>query len=151
MRSAMELNLDDLLDDGATFNAATLAAARKLAGRKPWRLTEAECLEAFRECVRELCDAYQMQPIQVRCYGWSNNTSARSQHDRRGRSIRLTGRRSVVTLLHLFAKCRQMQTTGNADRYWAMRWSINLFRAAFPSSFACCRFSGGLLVNENRN
>lgn len=144
MRSINELNLADVVDEAMTFRPEVLEACRVLARTKPWRGEWDARLTNLQDLGRSLCAAYGLEGWQVVHVGSRSGCSGASRVDRRLKRIQLTGRLSVVTVLHLFAR---VQGKSGLE---AIRWSINLFRRTFPKSFGRCRLVCGLLVNDGR-
>jgi hypothetical protein len=129
----------DVLDDGATFEPAALAAVRDLARGKPWQGTDAERLVKFNACAAALAAAYRFQPWTIALADESHP----AQIDEASHVLTVD-RLSVVTFLHFMALARGQNVVG------AMRWSINIFRRCFPRSFARMRQVGPYLVTPER-
>lgn len=148
------LNLDNLIQSGATFKREVLAACKALARTKPWQGDTAKRVSDLGACLSALVAGYSLSPIALKHVGSFGGCSGGSTLSPDGRSITLRGRISVVTLLHLFAKARTAQARGDAlvleDHVQAIRWSVNLFKRCFPISFGRCHLVGGLLVNDGR-
>ena len=104
---------------------------------------------AIGACLGELCDAYGLERYQLTHVGSRTGCSGDSRLRRELRRVELTGRLSVVTMLHLFAKARWGHR-GLTAHVQAMRWSLNIFKRCFPKSYSRCRLVGGLLVNDAR-
>ena len=146
------VTIEDVVNEAVTFKADALRAARDLARTKPWQGSFTKRLADLKKCLAALADAYGLQAITLKHDGNRAGTSATSDLARDGRKITMRGRLSVVTLFHLFAKCRAIQSGAGLDgqHFPAITWSVNLFKRKFPISFARCRLVGGLLVNDAR-
>lgn len=141
--------LDEMVNPRQRFSPAALTAVRALARSKPWLGVWDERFQRLATCLRELCSAYETDAWQLVHVGARSGCSGGSRLVADLNRIELTGRLSVVTMLHLFAKARFGATTG-ADHVRAIRWSATLFKRCFPISFSRCRVAGGLLVNDAR-
>lgn len=166
MPDIASLTVNDIVDDNATFRGDALRAMRELARTKPWQGGYQKRFDAIEYAFNRLVDVYDLVDA-----GWTIEhdgpdvgSSGGSRLDLDSRTVRLRGRISVVTMLHLFAKVRQVETQRNRDgslptdedgnplieldHYKAIRWSASLFKRKFPISFSRCRVENGLLVND---
>lgn len=154
------LSLDNLTGGRATFRAGVLAACRTLARTKPWQGDFDKRMADLGACLAGLVAAYELAPIELRHVGARNGDSGASAVSLDGKTITFSGRLSVVTLLHLFAKARTAQVRTCEpegaepltfeDHVQAIKWSICLFKRCFPISFGRCRLVAGILVNDGR-
>jgi hypothetical protein len=129
----------DVLDDGATFEPAALAAVRGLARGKTWQGTDAERLAKFNECAAALAAAYRFQAWTVALADAAHPASIDEEHH-----VLTVDRLSVVTFLNFMGHARGHDAVG------ALRWSINIFRRCFPRSFARMRQVGPYLITPER-
>lgn len=128
----------EVLDPPVRFKPATVAAVLRFKRLKPWRGSEQERIAKFKQLHADLCHAYgkaTMLQIGVLDGGDSGSSYYRPATD----TITLCGRLSVLTYLHEFAHAL------GRDEHGACRWSLNLFRQAFPISFARCLTDGHML------
>jgi len=148
-----ELDVEGVVDPNAEFAGGALRAVKLLARSKPWRGEFEKRFADFKACLDGLVKTYELAPITLKheCSRFGCSGGSDVSHD--GRTIMLRGRLSVVTLLHLFAKARQIQSgrwLGPDVHFAAIRWSVSLFSRKFPISFSRCRLVNGLLVNDSR-
>ena len=166
MPDIASLTLEDVVDETARYKADALRAMRDLARTKPWQGNYQKRFDAIEYAFNRLLEAYGLIDAgwTIEHHGPDVGTSAGSRIDPDARVVRLTGRLSVVTMLHLFAKVRQVEEQRNSDgslptdehgnplieldHYRAIRWSASLFKRKFPISFSRCRIEGGVLVND---
>jgi hypothetical protein len=131
----------EILDDRMTFKAEALRAVRRFARSKPWRGTLEERKAKFRRLNRALARAYGIaRPRLVFCRVGGNPEVGNGSYQPVTHTITLLGKLSVVTYLHEFGHARGYGERG------ACRFSVNLFRRAFPRSYARCRPMGHVLV-----
>ncbi len=129
-----------LLADGPEFPFEVIDAVKALARSKPWKGTLEERKAKFQAANEALADACDVKPLSI-LFGDLNGTSSlRSAYRRHQRTIYLSGKLSVVTYLHLLAAAMGLSPL---ERF---RWSLSLFAAYFPRSFARCRQDGLFLV-----
>lgn len=147
--NAIPETLEQMIDPNLTFPPNALRAIRALARTKPWQGDFDARFANLSTCLTALCEAYNLEPWQLVHTGDRAGCSGASGLKTRLKRINLTGRLSVVTMLHLFAKAREGYRTVE-DHGRAMRWSATLFKRCFPLSFSRCRLVGGLLVNDGR-
>jgi hypothetical protein len=74
---------------------------------------------------------------------FSGASSCQRRGDGRPAAITMRGKLSVVTFLHEFAHAL------GRDERGACRWSINLFRRAFPEQYARLQADGHTLRTAN--
>jgi hypothetical protein len=130
----------DVLNPRKCYKPAVIRAVRRFAKMKPWRGTIEERQEKFRWLNRALAEAYGVEEPQL-VFGTDESRDSGSSCYLPGlRTIILRGRLSVVSYLHEFAHFLY----GRSERT-ACAWSVNLFRRAFPKSFARCRSDGHML------
>ena len=144
-----QMTIDDVLDLNATFEPAVVRATRKLAKSKPWQGDFDDRLAKLQAWLNAVTTAYELDEISLTHTGPTAGDSGASTVVS-AKEISLSGRLSVTTVMHLFHKCRQIQTTRRLDHLKAIRWSVSLFAKRFPISFSRCRFEGGMLFNDNR-
>ena len=173
------LTLDDVIVPSKTYRRGIHSATRELALSRPWKGRWRERFASFKKWARACSEVYELRRVAVIHEGERCGDSGASTIDPDGETIILRGRLSVVTLLHLFAKCRRAQTlraSGHESSAEPLRpgarfdganaamaraidtqghreaiiWSVNLFKRRFPLSFSRCRFVGGMLYNDGR-
>jgi hypothetical protein len=133
----------EILDDRKTFKPAALAAVRRFARSRPWRGTLAEKKAKFERLNQELAEAYGIACPRLIFRGVEDNPTVGNGYYRpAAHTIALIGKLSVVTYLHEFGHAR------GYDERKACRFSVNLFRRAFPQSFARCSTMGHVLVRR---
>lgn len=140
MRVETNVTVADLVAEGAEFSPAIVEAVKAFARAKPWQGTIEERKAKFQAANEALVAACELQPVSV-LFGDLNGTSSLRSGYRPGqRTIYLTGKLSVVTYLHLFAKALGLKQRD------CFRWSLSLFAARFPRSYAACEQRGLFLV-----
>lgn len=119
-----------------TYRRGAIAAVRECNlwwGRNQKRLNRARAL------VTRLSEIYDCRVPTVDCSRdnrvirgerSASRDSSRSNYNPSEHAITLCGRWSLLTLLHEYAHSR----FGNSERK-AVKWSVNLFRKAFPEKF----------------
>ena len=127
-----------MLDPPVRFRPSVLAAVKQFARSKPYRGTTDERMTKFRDLHDDLCDIYG-RPTLLAFQLLDGSDSGASNYRPTADVITLCGRLSVVTYLHEFAHAL------GRDERGAVRWSVNLFRACFPRSFARCAQTGHTL------
>jgi len=129
----------EVLDDSMRFRRETVRALRRFARRRPWRGTTAEQRIKLAELHGDLCRIYGKRTrLRMRVWRLINWECYLPAED-----VIVLPRLSVVSYLHEFAHALGRNERG------ACRWSLNLFRKAFPRSFARCHFEGHLLVADH--
>ncbi len=133
----------EVIDPPVHFRPAVIAAVKHFAQSKPYRGHLPERKLKFLSLHRELCRIYSKQTRLT--FGLlDGGDSGTSHYQPSADEITLNGRLSVVTMLHEFAHAL------GRDERGAVRWSVNLFRACFPRSFARCRTDGHMLRRGSR-
>ncbi len=128
----------EVLDPPVRFRLAVLAAVKRFARSKPYRGNMEERKRKFLALHRDLCRVYGKRTRLT--FGDLDGGDSGSSHYRPSADeITLCGKLSVVTMLHEFAHALSRDERG------AVRWSVNLFRACFPRSFARCQTVGHTL------
>jgi len=129
--------IESLLNPPMKFKRDALSAVRVFKASKPYRGTLLERIAKFNRLHHELSLIYNMRsqliidvPVDAAVTG---NGSYSPDLD----VITLTGKLSIVTYLHEFA-----HSMNGSDEEFAVRWSLNLFRAIFPKLFARMSFDG---------
>lgn len=128
----------EVLSPPVRFKAETLEAVRCFARSKPWRGSLEQRKRKFETLHAELCRIYEKRTtltfgeLDGGCSGASHYISALDR-------IVLVGKLSVVTYLHEFAHAL------GRDERGAVRWSVCLFRACFPHSYARCHANGHMI------
>jgi hypothetical protein len=131
----------EVLDPALTFKPEALRALCRFRRSRPWRGTVEERKAKIRRLNRELAAAYGVrEPALSFAIGDCETPRGNGCYARCSHSITLVGRLSVLTYLHEFAHARGYGERG------ACRWSINLFRRAFPRAFARLTPVGHTLV-----
>ncbi|MDB5320336.1 MAG: hypothetical protein JWN40_1967, partial [Phycisphaerales bacterium] len=128
----------EVIDPPVRFRLGVIAAVRRFKRSKPWRGTEDERKAKFERLNRDLCGLYGKQ-THLQFGLLDGEDSGSSHYVRSTDTITLCGRLSVLTFLHEFG-----HALGKDERA-ACRWSLNLFRAVFPVSFARCMAVGHTL------
>ncbi len=132
----------EVLDPPVRFRHGVVAAVRRFKRSKPWRGTEDERKAKFERLHYDLCALYSKQTRLV--IGLLDGEDSGSSHYvRPSDTITLCGKLSVLTFLHEFG-----HALGKDERA-ACRWSLNLFRAVFPVSFARCVAVGHTLRSRS--
>lgn len=134
----------ECLDPDRKFKPAVLKAVRAFARSKPWRGTIDERCGKFRKLHLALATAYNCEPAKLIFAAPNDIDSTRSCFVPVLDTIILRGPLSVITYLHEAAHWLR-----RADEYEAVGWSINLFRRAFPRSFAQLRFDGHVCHSDD--
>lgn len=140
---AQGMSVGQLVDENASFDREVVRAAKSMARAKPWRGTLDERKAKFETAARELAEALGVENHRVVFGVLDGGDSIGSQINQRHRVL-LTGRLSVVTLFFLLAA--RSATHGMHP----MKFAVNLFRVAFPLSFARCDLSGAYVRNNQR-
>jgi hypothetical protein len=146
------ITLETVVNPDMKFKPDAIRSCKTLARTKPWQGDFATRFDNIAACLRSLCEAHGMEPIQLTHVGSKRGISAASRWRPDLRRIELTGRLSVVSMIQLFALARaaERRTPTVAHHLHAIRWSINLFKRTFPLSFSRCRLVAGLLINDGR-
>lgn len=148
------LTIETVVDANLKFKPDVLRAAKVLAAGKPWAGDFDRRFDLLADCLRALCEAHGLKPIQLTHVGDRVGFSGGSRFRPNLRRVELTGRLSVVTMFQLFAIARAVDDVGDdfdaADLLAAIRWSVTLFRRVFPISFSRCEFDGRFLTNKTR-
>lgn len=133
----MPENVEEVLCEGRTYERDCLVAVREFRSTKAWRGTVEERREKFKTLHAALREVYNL-PIELEFVGPNEDGAAsdRSCYDPRRQKIRMIGRLSVITYLHLIAAARGFTYRGRFG------WSLNLFKRLFPRSFSRLRFEG---------
>lgn len=134
----------EVLDPSMKFRPAALRAVKRFARRRPWAGTVEERQVKFRDLNKELAEAYEIPEPQLVFGKLDGSDSGRSCYIPAMNAIILSGKLSVVTMLHEWG-----HTRGMGERA-ACRWSVNLFKRCFPKSFSRCRFERHMLRAPNR-
>lgn len=108
---------------------------------RPWHGSLQRRKRKFTWLNKELAKVYRIPVPDLRFERLDGSYSGRSQYTPSRHQIVITGKLSVVTFLHEFAHARGM------DEQDACRWSINLFRTAFPLKFSTLLFVGHTLIH----
>jgi hypothetical protein len=133
----------EVLDPPVRFRSSTVAAARRFAKARPWRGSIEERQAKFLAAHADLCRIYGLTTtlrfgtIDESCSGLSSYCPSTNE-------IVIRGRLSVTTLFHELAHAL------GRDERGAVRWSVNLFRVAFPRSFSRATADGHMLRAESR-
>lgn len=125
-----------LVDPEYKFKRGVMDAIAAYAAAKPWRGSIPQRLDKMRVAARNLARVYGVAEPTIKA------TRGSDCYSRRDATIYINttvGAPSVLTFLHEFA-----HHLGRDER-GACRWSINLFKRAFPGSFAGLREDGHCL------
>lgn len=127
------------------FKPAVYEAVKKFRQSQPWRGTQGEMQFKFRVLNEELAGIYEIPvpqlvfvdkfPVGACCFPTSKPAVIMMEPEK-------DGRYSVVCFLHEFAHCLKK------NEREACKWSINLFKRLFPSSYAKLEHKGHLLVKR---
>jgi len=129
-----------ILDDSIQYHPAILQAMRTFSDSGPWSGTIEERKAKFQRLNRELAAACGIRPPELVVGDLGGGSSGGSHYLPVFHRIVLTGRLSVVTFLHEFAHALKR------NEWQACRWSVNLFRRAFPQQFSRLVYRGHVLV-----
>jgi hypothetical protein len=131
----------EVLDPPVRFRPSVSRAVRRFAKAKPFRGTTEERQQKFIALHADLCATCGKHT--ALSFGvLDGGDSGASYYQPAADLIVLCGRLSVVTYLHEFAHAL------GRDERGAVRWSVNLFRASFPRSFARCAQNGHTLRRD---
>jgi hypothetical protein len=141
MRSINEYpaTVQEILDDKMKFRSKVLKAVRRFARSHPWQGSHPERRAKFEQLLDDLSALYGIARPRLVTDGLDGGDSSRSCYIRAFHTIILRGKLSILTLLH------EIGHALGKDEYQATKWSVNLFRVAFPRSFARCRFESHLV------
>lgn len=130
-------NVEDVLAENRTYEPAALAAVKEFRATKAWRGTVEERREKFRAFHAAMKGVYNL-PVELEfpSLNLDSEPSDASCYDARAKKIRMVGRLSVITYLHLLAAARGFNYRGRFG------WSLNLFKRMFPLSWSRLRFEG---------
>lgn len=128
----------EVMEPPVRFKSATIEAVRAFAHSRPWRGSFSRRRQKFEALHAELSRIYQKQTA-LRFGILDDGDSGGSSFCPSLDEIELCGKLSVVTYLHEFAHAL------GRDERGACRWSLNLFRICFPSSFTRCISDGHVL------
>lgn len=123
------------------FRRETLEAVNRFREMRPWHGSMQERKRKFTWLNSMLAKAYGIPEPDLRFGTLDGTHSGNSRYLSNRHRILLVGKLSVVTFLHEFAHARGM------DEKEACRWSINLFRTAFPLNFSTLLFVGHTLIH----
>lgn len=139
---------EKIVDHSILYSAALIAGVKVFATQKPWQGTEKERQAKMEEFHAALAMHFQCRSV----IEWhsSDATSGGSYVAKtdEGSVLHLIGRISVVTFLQMFAYAAF--EGGDGAQVRAVKWSVNLFRHAFPISWKRCHFVGHLVINDGR-
>jgi hypothetical protein len=128
----------EVLDPPVRFRPSVILAVGRFASSKPYRGTDDDRKAKFASLHGDLCAVYEKGTRLV--FGpLDGGDSGASHYSPVFDEVTLRGRLSVVTYLHEFAHAL------GRDERGAVRWSVNLYRACFPRSFARCVMVGHML------
>lgn len=130
----------EMLVDGLAYKRGVVRAVKRLRLAGAWRGSDAERLEKFRRCIGRLSRVYGIEEPRVVRGIVRRGSSGASCYVPAVHTITLSGRLSVVTMLHEFA-----HAMGKGER-GAVKWSVNLFRRVWPEQFERCEHEGHVLV-----
>ncbi len=129
-------SLEAALGQPLTFRPSTLRAVQAFACSKPWRGTLEERQAKFQRLHANFCGIYSVKPMLV-FEGDGTGESGGSSFQPGANVITLTGRLSVITLLHEWGHVLK-----GSSEFEACRWSLRLFQKCFPRSFGRLRWEG---------
>jgi len=121
---------DEVLDPPLKLRKGVLPAARKFKALEPWKGTLEQRIVKFLWVVNELSKVYGIKPPVIHSDNVDRDEpSDGSYYQPMTHAIYLRGRLSVITLLHEFA-----HSLGR-NEYGACRWSLCVFKRAFPKQW----------------
>ena len=133
----------EVLDDNLTFKPETLRVVGEFKASRPWSGSLEERKAKFRRLNHELAVIYGIPEPELAFGRIDGSSSGSSCYRPAAHSIVMTGKLSVVTFLHEFCHAR-----GMGERA-ACRWSLNLFRRAFPEQWGRLVHRGHMLVRPD--
>ena len=133
----------EVLDDGIEFKAATLEIVQAFAKTKPWSGSLNARMRKFLTLNQMLAEVEGIDVPELIFKQINGGSSGGSYYEPGRHRIVLTGKLSVVTLLHECGHALGMDEQG------ACRWSINLFRICFPRQFSRLVHVGHTLVRAD--
>jgi hypothetical protein len=136
--------VEEVLDRNIKLKPAALLALREFSRSRPWRGSLVDRWQKFQTLNRELSAAYGIEPPTLVLRGNGKGDSGGSFYSPANHTICISGRLSVVSLLHELAHARGMDERG------ACRWSISVFARIWPKSYSRCRHEGHVLRAERR-
>jgi len=141
MRANYPKTVIEVIDPTMKFRRETLKAVNRFRASRPWHGSMQQRKRKFAWLNSTLAKAYGIPVPNLRFGRLDGSHSGRSHYIPSHHRIELVGKLSVVTFLHEFAHARGM------DEREACRWSINLFRTAFPLKFSKLLFVGHTLIH----
>ena len=164
------VDINAILDDAMTYKPEVIRALRTFKKAKTWKpeVTGDARLACMQTMVDSMATAYNMQPIAVVVDSERAHVHARfmdalnrmtgtlppvegnapvsgaSCADTEARQICMTGKLSIITLLHEFAHIRF-----GTDELKCQRWAVNLFRKVYPRQFGQLVFNGWAFVKPS--
>ena len=130
----------EVLDDKITYSDKLLCVVRIFAASKPWSGSIESRKRKFSDVTRMMGDACNIDRPTLAFDSLDGGSSGSSHYIPRDHRIVMTGKLSVVTLLHEFAHALGFDEQG------ACRWSINLFRKCFPRQYSRLIHLGHTLI-----
>jgi len=130
----------EVLDDEITYPDELLAVMRIFSASEPWSGSIELRKRKFSDANRMMAVACEIEVPTLTFGVLDGGSSGSSFYLPWEHRITLTGKLSVVTLLHEFAHAMQM------DEQDACKWSINLFRRCFPRQYSRLVHVGHMLV-----
>lgn len=129
----------NLIDDTMTFKPEAIRALREFKALRTGRGSDDDRLAGMQTLIDALASAYEVRcPVRVVARdingGFSGNSSVRLMEDVNVPPyflITMTGKLSIITLLHEFAHIRF--NSGNQVK--VQKWAVNLFRKVYPRQF----------------
>ena len=130
----------EVLDDKITYSDKLLCVVRIFAASKPWSGSIESRKRKFSDATRMMAEACHIDKPTLAFGSLNGGSSGSSHYISREHRIVITGKLSVVTLLHEFAHALGFDEQG------ACRWSINLFRKCFPRQYSRLIHFGHTLI-----
>lgn len=137
--------IEDVLNPPMAIQPDVLGCARRFARQRPWRGTLGERRDKFRRFHADLAAVLGVTPPRLVFSGSADADSTRSCFVASRNAIILRGPLSVVTLLHEWGHVIHGQS-----EWTACRWSLSVFRHAFPASWSRATFEGHVLRRPTR-
>lgn len=130
----------EVLNRRMRFRPDVLIALDAFARSGPWQGSLQQRKQKFRKLLADLSAVYGIEPPKLIYGHLDGSRSGKSSYDPTAHRIVLTGKLSVVTVLHEFAHARGM------DEHAACRWSLSLFRRCFPRQYSGLIHRGHMLL-----
>jgi hypothetical protein len=121
---------EEVLDQHFTVRNGVMHAMRRFRAARPYQGTLRQRLRKFARLTATLARIYEIDPPNLAVCRVPEMTHASGCYVAESHTIVFINRLSVVTFLHEFR-----HACGRRSEREACRWSINLFRRAFPDEY----------------